>query len=180
MAAGVVPSADKAKTRRPGCSNGAKRAKGRPQNEIVALCRIDHPKRDSAREKEEGAGKERNSSAGTWAANIAPTPSQNGSPEASTTTGRGHCATMVSIAPAIGLGQAIAIPISGLASAVNFAAGLVDLRLAGGLAAALTLGIVIGTPIAHALPQQKLRRLLGVAVVLAGCAMLLRTAARLL
>jgi uncharacterized protein len=81
---------------------------------------------------------------------------------------------------AIGLGQAIAIPISGLASAVNFAAGLVDLRLAGGLAAALTLGIVIGTPIAHALPQQKLRRLLGVAVVLAGCAMLLRTAARLL
>jgi len=81
---------------------------------------------------------------------------------------------------AIGLGQAIAIPISGLASAVNFAAGLVDLRLAGGLAAALTLGIVIGTPIAHALPQQKLRRLLGGAVVLAGCAMLLRTAARLL
>jgi uncharacterized membrane protein YfcA len=43
----------------------------------------------------------------------------------------------------------------------------------------LTLGIAIGTPIAHALPQFLLRRLLGSAVVLAGLAMLLRTAARL-
>ena len=80
---------------------------------------------------------------------------------------------------AIGLGQAIAIPISGLASAVNYATGLVDLWLAGGLAVTLTLGIIIGTPIAHALPQQKLRRLLGSVVVLAGLAMLLRVGARM-
>ncbi|HEX3403490.1 MAG TPA: sulfite exporter TauE/SafE family protein [Acetobacteraceae bacterium] len=81
---------------------------------------------------------------------------------------------------AIGLGQAIAMPIAGLASLVNFAAGLVDLRLAAGLAVALAAGIAIGTPIAHALPQQRLRRLLGLVVALAGTAMLLRTTARLL
>ena len=54
-----------------------------------------------------------------------------------------------------------------------------DLGLAAGLAATLTLGIAIGTPIAHALPQPLLRRLLGAAVLLAGLAMLVRTAARL-
>ena len=80
---------------------------------------------------------------------------------------------------AIGLGQAIALPIAGLASLANIAAGIMDLWLAAGLAATLTLGIAIGTPIAHALPQLLLRRLLGSAVVLAGLAMLARTAARL-
>ena len=81
---------------------------------------------------------------------------------------------------AIGLGQAIAIPIAGLASLANLAAGLVDLELAAGLAASLALGIAIGTPIAHALPQRKLRRLLGSVVVLAGVAMLVKTVARLM
>ncbi|HXA22874.1 MAG TPA: sulfite exporter TauE/SafE family protein [Acetobacteraceae bacterium] len=80
---------------------------------------------------------------------------------------------------AIGLGQAIALPIAGLASVANIAAGIMDLGLAAGLAVALTLGVAIGTPIAHALPQRLLRRLLGSAVVIAGLAMLLRTAARL-
>jgi uncharacterized protein len=81
---------------------------------------------------------------------------------------------------AIGMCQAIAIPISGLASVANLAAGLVDFGLAAVLAASLTLGIAIGTPIAHALPQQKLRRLLGSVVVFAGTAMLLRTAGHML
>ncbi len=80
---------------------------------------------------------------------------------------------------AIGLGQTIALPIAGLASAANIAAGIMDVGLAAGLAATLTLGIAIGTPIAHALPQLLLRRLLGSAVLLAGLAMLVRTAARL-
>jgi uncharacterized protein len=80
---------------------------------------------------------------------------------------------------AIGMGQAIALPIAGLASLANIVAGVMDVGLAAGLAATLTLGIAIGTPIAHALPQLLLRRLLGSAVVLAGLAMLLRTAARL-
>jgi uncharacterized protein len=80
---------------------------------------------------------------------------------------------------AIGLGQAIAIPIAGLASVVNLQAGLVDVRLAGVLALALSAGIAIGTPIAHALPQAILRRLLGSLVVLAGASMLVRVGARL-
>jgi uncharacterized protein len=85
----------------------------------------------------------------------------------------------VPVLPAIGLGQAIALPIAGLASLANIAAGIMDVWLAAGLAVTLTLGIAIGTPIAHALPQFLLRRLLGSAVVLAGLAMLLRTVARL-
>jgi uncharacterized protein len=85
----------------------------------------------------------------------------------------------VPVLAAIGLGQAIALPIAGLASLANITAGIMDLWLAAGLAVTLTLGIAIGTPIAHALPQFRLRRLLGSAVVLAGLAMLLRTAARL-
>jgi uncharacterized membrane protein YfcA len=80
---------------------------------------------------------------------------------------------------AIGMGQAIALPIAGLASLANIVAGIMDLWLAAGLAATLTLGIAIGTPIAHALPQLLLRRLLGAAVLLAGLAMLVRTATRL-
>jgi uncharacterized protein len=84
------------------------------------------------------------------------------------------------VLPAIGMGQAIALPIAGLASVANVVAGIVDPWLAAGLAVTLTLGIAIGTPIAHALPQRLLRRLLGSAVALAGVAMLLRTASRLL
>jgi uncharacterized protein len=80
---------------------------------------------------------------------------------------------------AIGMGQAIALPIAGLASVVNLAAGLVDLKLAAALSVALTIGIAFGTPIAHALPQQRLRRLLGSVVALAGIAMLLRRLAGL-
>lgn len=82
------------------------------------------------------------------------------------------------VLPAIGLGQAIALPIAGVASVANVLAGELDFWLATGLAVTLTLGIAIGTPIAHALPQLLLRRLLGSAVVIAGVAMLLRTAFR--
>jgi uncharacterized membrane protein YfcA len=82
----------------------------------------------------------------------------------------------VALLPAIGMGQAIALPIAGVASASNIAAGVIDLGLASGLAVALTIGIAIGTPIAHALPQLFLRRLLGSTVVLAGIAMLWHSA----
>jgi len=81
---------------------------------------------------------------------------------------------------AIGVGQAIALPIAGLASVANLAAGLVDPVLAAVLAVTLTAGIAIGTPIAHALPQRRLRRLLGSVVVVSGIAMLVRVAMRLL
>jgi uncharacterized membrane protein YfcA len=83
------------------------------------------------------------------------------------------------VLPAIGLGQAIALPIAGLASVANIQAGLVDVRLATLLAIALSVGIAVGTPIAHALPQPMLRRLLGGVVVTAGASMLLRTVVHL-
>lgn len=84
------------------------------------------------------------------------------------------------VLPAIGLGQAIALPIAGLASVANIQAGLVDVGLATLLAVSLSVGIAVGTPIAHALPQLVLRRLLGGVVVFAGVSMLLRTMAHLL
>ncbi len=82
------------------------------------------------------------------------------------------------VLPAIGLGMVIALPVAGLASVANIAAGMLDAWLAATLGAALTVGIAIGTPIAHALPQRLLRRLLGSAVLIAGAAMLVRTAYR--
>jgi len=76
---------------------------------------------------------------------------------------------------AIGLGQAIALPIAATASATNLAAGLVDLPLAALLTISLAIGVAIGTPIAHALPQHRLRWLLATVTIVAGVAMLCRT-----
>jgi len=81
---------------------------------------------------------------------------------------------------AIGLGQAVQVPIAAVASLANLRAGLVQLLPALVLAAALALGIAVGTPIAHALPQQRLRVLLGVVVAAAGMLTLLKSAASLL
>lgn len=77
---------------------------------------------------------------------------------------------------AIGLGQAIQIPISATASLTNFVSGRIDLMLGTLLAAALAMGIAVGTPLAHALPQQTLRRVLALAMLAAGLAMLGRLA----
>jgi uncharacterized membrane protein YfcA len=57
---------------------------------------------------------------------------------------------------------------------------LVDLPLALILAASLALGVAIGTPIAHGLPQRQLRWLLGGVTITAGIAMLVRTALALM
>jgi uncharacterized membrane protein YfcA len=77
---------------------------------------------------------------------------------------------------AIGLGQAVQLPIAAIATLVNLADGIVDFRLGSVVAAALTLGIVAGVPLAHALPQARLRRLLATFMALAGLAALLRLA----
>lgn len=75
---------------------------------------------------------------------------------------------------AVGLGQVVQVPISLVASVPNLRAGLVDVPLATLLAVALTLGIAVGTPLAHALPQLTLRRLVALTMVLGGLAMGLR------
>jgi uncharacterized protein len=73
---------------------------------------------------------------------------------------------------AIGLGQTIQIPISASASLANLMDGRIDLILGTFLAAALAMGIAVGTPLAHALPQKTLRRVLALAMLAAGLAML--------
>jgi uncharacterized protein len=76
--------------------------------------------------------------------------------------------------PAVGVGQAIQIPIAAVASLANLRTGQVDLGLGFALAAAMSLGILVGTPLAHALPQRALGRLLAATMAVAGAAMLLR------
>lgn len=75
---------------------------------------------------------------------------------------------------AVGLGQVIQIPISAVASLANLREGLVDVASATILAAALSVGIAVGAPLAHALPQRALRRLLGLTMVVAGAATIFR------
>ena len=78
------------------------------------------------------------------------------------------------VLPAIGLGQAIQVPIAAVASLANWLAGRIDIGEGLILAAALSLGIAVGTPLAHALPQRALGRLLAVTMLLAAAAMVLR------
>ena len=73
---------------------------------------------------------------------------------------------------AVGLGQAIQVPISAVASVANLRAGRIDLPSAWLLAAALSIGIAVGTPLAHGLSQRALRRLVALAMVLAAAMML--------
>jgi uncharacterized protein len=78
------------------------------------------------------------------------------------------------VLPSIGLGQAIQVPIAAVASLANWLAGRVDVDEGLLLALALSLGIAVGTPLAHALPQRALGRLLAATMFGAAAAMVLR------
>jgi len=75
---------------------------------------------------------------------------------------------------AVGLGQAIQVPVAALASVTNFQAGRIDLVAGSVLAAALSVGVAVGTPLAHSLSQQGLKRLVAVAMLVAGVVMAAR------
>jgi uncharacterized membrane protein YfcA len=77
------------------------------------------------------------------------------------------------VLPSIGLGQAIQVPIAAVASLANWLAGRIDVGEGLILAVALSLGIAIGTPLAHALPQRALGRLLAITMLGAAAAMVL-------
>jgi uncharacterized protein len=77
---------------------------------------------------------------------------------------------------AIGLGQVIQLPIAAVATLANLWQGGIDLALGSVLAAALSLGIVLGVPLAHALPQAALRRVLALTMLAAGAAIVARLA----
>jgi uncharacterized membrane protein YfcA len=77
---------------------------------------------------------------------------------------------------AVGLGQAIQVPISGVATVANLHAGRIDLVSGSILAAALAGGIALGTPLAHGVSQRTLRTLVAVAMLVAAAVMAARLA----
>jgi uncharacterized protein len=79
---------------------------------------------------------------------------------------------------AIGLSQAIQLPIAIAATVGNFLYGELDLKLAGILAASLTVGSWFGAKLAHSLPREKLRQFVSVALVATGLCILANVAWR--
>lgn len=77
---------------------------------------------------------------------------------------------------AVGLGQAIQVPISAVATVANLRAGRIDLLSGTILAAALAVGIALGTPLAHGVSQRTLRLLVAVAMLVAAIVMVGRLA----
>jgi len=77
---------------------------------------------------------------------------------------------------AVGLGQAIQVPISAVATVANLHAGRIDLVSGSLLAVALGGGIAIGTPLAHGVSQRTLRRLVAVTMLFAAVVMVGRLA----
>ena len=69
---------------------------------------------------------------------------------------------------AIGLSQAIQLPVAIAATIGNVLYGELDLNLAGILAASLTVGSWYGAKLAHSLPREKLRQIVSVALVVTG------------
>ena len=77
---------------------------------------------------------------------------------------------------AVGLGQAIQVPISAVATVANLRAGRIDLLSGTILAAALAVGIALGTPLAHGVSQRTLKLLVAVAMLVAAIVMVGRLA----
>ena len=73
---------------------------------------------------------------------------------------------------AIGLAQAIQLPIALLATAGNVVNGTIDLMLGANLAAGLALGTWAGALVAHAAPRARLKQLIGFVLILAGALIL--------
>jgi uncharacterized membrane protein YfcA len=81
----------------------------------------------------------------------------------------------VPVLAAVGLSQAIQIPIAGLASAGNLIGGHLDPRLALLLSIGLILGSAVGARIAHALPNLLLTRLVAIVLLLVGALLIVRS-----
>lgn len=77
---------------------------------------------------------------------------------------------------AVGLGQAIQVPISAVATVANLHAGRIDLVSGSILAVTLGVGIALGTPLAHGVSQRTLRWLVAVAMLVAAMVMVGRLA----
>lgn len=84
------------------------------------------------------------------------------------------------ILTAIGLSQAIQLPIAALATAGNLVYGRLDLVLGATIAVGLSLGSAIGAQLAHKLPLGLLRRIVAQVLILVGLWLLGQIAWRLL
>jgi uncharacterized protein len=79
---------------------------------------------------------------------------------------------------AIGLSQAIQLPVSLAATAGNFYNGNLDLRLGGLLALGMPLGIWLGSKLARALPRPMLQRAVALLLIAAGVLVFSKVAAQ--
>lgn len=86
----------------------------------------------------------------------------------------------VPILIALGLAQAIQLPIALLATADNARAGMVDWALCLPLGLGLATGALVGAQLAHAIDQGRLRRLVGLVLLAFGLLMLGRVAWQLI
>jgi uncharacterized protein len=75
----------------------------------------------------------------------------------------------------VGLSQAIQVPIAAMASVGNLWTGNVDLGLAASLSIGIVIGSTIGARMAHALPAFVLARVVAVALVLTGLLLIVRS-----
>lgn len=75
---------------------------------------------------------------------------------------------------AIGLGQAIQLPVAVAATAANWLGGTLDVRVSAALACGLAAGTWLGAKAAHSLPAAALRKTVAAFLVAVGAAVLLR------
>lgn len=86
----------------------------------------------------------------------------------------------VPVLTAVGLSQAITLPISTLATAGNLLYGSIDVRLGLVLGVTLALGTWGGAKLAHRLPRETLRRIVAYSLVVVGAIICLKLVSRLL
>ncbi len=73
---------------------------------------------------------------------------------------------------AVGLSQAIQLPIATAGTLGNLLQGQFDLKLGGILAVVLTVGSLVGAKVAHIIPHMLMRRFVAVVLLLVGLFML--------
>ena len=81
---------------------------------------------------------------------------------------------------AIGLSQAVQLPIAALATAGNFAFGTPDVTLGAILAVALAIGSYAGAQLAHKIPQAGLKKLVASVLIAVGAMIILKISSGLL
>lgn len=79
---------------------------------------------------------------------------------------------------AVGVGQAVQLPIATLATLVNFRNGTLDFTMAGTIAVSLAIGCFVGSHIAHRLPAKLLSRSAGLLFLCIGLLVAINAIAR--